>query len=291
MMFDVPQDIDLVIDTYHRAAEENRNDPLLRGSTLHFPNYGQLVMTGDMHGHLRNFDKLVRFCVLGQSPGRHVILHEMVHEEPATLEDTDMSHILLYEVAHWKCAFPDQIHFLQSNHELAQLTMQEITKSGRSVVRDFEEGVAQTFGRNKISSILDAIREFIASFPLAARTQSGLFMSHSLPDGLGWKDFDPDVLERELTVEDMMQVGSVYNMVWGRRQSGELIEEIARVLGAKLFIVGHQPQEDGFAVVHDRMLILASDHDHGVFLPINLNQKTHSMAGLLRSLRRYVSVP
>ena len=46
-MFEIPSDPEEVIDVYRRAAEENRSDALLEGSTLRFPNYGQLVMTGD----------------------------------------------------------------------------------------------------------------------------------------------------------------------------------------------------------------------------------------------------
>ncbi|MEK7732058.1 MAG: hypothetical protein AAB363_09420, partial [Planctomycetota bacterium] len=52
------------------AARLNREDPLLRGSLLVFPNYGQVVMTGDMHGHRRNFEKLKRYCDLGHFGAR-----------------------------------------------------------------------------------------------------------------------------------------------------------------------------------------------------------------------------
>lgn len=288
-MFQIPTDAEEVIDVYRRAAEENRTDPLRRGSTLHFPNYGQLVMTGDLHGHRRNFDKLVKYCVLGRSQGRHVILHELIHEEPAGLEGVDTSHVLLYEAAHWKCAFPEQIHFLQSNHELAQLTEQEITKNGRFLLRSFEEGVAHTLGRNVTPRVIEAIKELISSFPLAARTQNGILMTHSLPSPLDWPSFDPTVFDRELKLEDLMEMGAVYNLVWGRGQTAPQLEDAARVLQADIFITGHQPQETGFAVIENRMLILASDHNHGVFLPINLKKK-QTMPELVKAIRPYVSV-
>ncbi len=289
-MFEIPSDPDEVIDVYRRAAQENRSDPLLRGSTLHFPNYGQVVMTGDLHGHRRNFDKLVKFCVLGRSAGRHVILHELVHEELVGLDDVDLSHVLLYEAAHWKSAFPEQVHFLQSNHDLAQLTGQEITKNGRFLLRCFEEGVAQTFGRNSMGRVLQAIREFIASFPIAACTHTGIFMSHSLPSPFDWYDFDCSVFHRDVTEEDLLETGAVYNLVWGRGQTPQQLEDLAEKLNAEIFIVGHQPQETGYAVVEDRVLILASDHNHGVFLPIDLNKK-YTMPELVKAIRPYVSVP
>ena len=64
---------------YRKAAELNRSCPLLRGSVLQLPDYGQVVMTGDIHGHTRNFEKLKRFCDLELTPIRHVILHELIH--------------------------------------------------------------------------------------------------------------------------------------------------------------------------------------------------------------------
>ena len=43
-------------EVFLEAARLNREDPLLQGSQLIFPNYGQVVMTGDMHGHDRNLN-------------------------------------------------------------------------------------------------------------------------------------------------------------------------------------------------------------------------------------------
>ncbi len=289
-MFLLPSNPDEVIDVYRRAADENRHDALLRGATLYFPDYGQLVMTGDIHGHRRNFEKLVKFCVLGQSAARHVILHELIHQEPVRLNDIDLSHEVLFEAAHWKCAFPEQVHFLQSNHEMAQLVGHEITKNGRFVLQAFEDGVAHTFGRNHMPRIMDAIKDFISSFPLAARTPHGIFMSHSLPGPAEWPLFDPAVFERTINLEDFLETGPVYSLVWGRGQTTAELDDAALRLNAELFIVGHQPQETGFEVVGQRMLILASDHNHGVFLPINLSRK-YTMPELVKSIRPYVSVP
>ena len=61
---------------------------------------------------------------------RHVVLHELVHAEPEGWNEPDLSSRLLIAAARWKCQYPEQVHFLQSNHELAQLTGQEITKAG-----------------------------------------------------------------------------------------------------------------------------------------------------------------
>ena len=165
------------VDTFLQAAELNRDDPLRKGSLLVFPNYGQVVMTGDLHGHARNFGKIVRYCNLDRTPIRHVILHEIVHASEDASTGLDQSHVVLLDAAKWKIEFPDQVHFLQSNHELAQMTGHEITKAGRSVLKAFEEGLTATYGANAIGEVLEAIYAFIRSLPLAEPCVSLAFIA------------------------------------------------------------------------------------------------------------------
>ena len=54
-------------EVYLEAAQLNREDPLLTGSLLSFPNYGQVVMTGDLHGHRRNFNLIRKIARLERS--------------------------------------------------------------------------------------------------------------------------------------------------------------------------------------------------------------------------------
>ncbi|MGD2110687.1 MAG: hypothetical protein PVI86_15015 [Phycisphaerae bacterium] len=270
-------------ETYLEAARLNKDDPLLEGSMLVFPDYGQLVMTGDLHGHRRNFDKLKRYCDLERFAPRHVVLHEIIHEEIESLNAHDMSHLVLLETAAWKCDFPDQVHFLQSNHELAQINRHEITKNGRVVTMDFEDGVLETYGPAG-NAVLDALGEFIRSFPLAGRTHNRVFVSHSVPSPRDLPSFDASVFSRVPTPEDLGERGSAHALVWGRYQTQPALQTLAELLDVDIFICGHQPQEMGYDVLHDRMLILASDHNHGVFLPFDL-KKPITIDRLVDSIR------
>ncbi len=271
----------------HEAACHNREDPNRRGSLLTFGSAGQLVMTGDLHGHLRNFEKLQRYCALERSPGRSVILHELIHEEPNPPDAPDYSIDLLVRGAEWKCAFPDNVFFLQSNHELSQLRRHEISKGGRYVLADFIRGVEQRCGA-AVDDLLAAADDFYASLPLAARTASGIFLAHSLPDALWAGQFDATVFDREPTDADLEPGGAVYALVWGRFQTPEVVEAFAKQLGAEIFVVGHTPQDYGHERV-GRMLILASDHAHGVFLPIDLSRR-YTAEELETNIRKFVSV-
>ncbi|HUW84222.1 MAG TPA: hypothetical protein VMZ31_15665 [Phycisphaerae bacterium] len=273
-------------ECFREAAELNRQDPYLRGSQLMLPDYGQLVMTGDMHGHQRNFDKLQRYCQLERTAVRHVILHELIHEDLVGLNDTDMSHQLLLAAAAWKLEYPEQVHFLQSNHELAQLNGHEITKAGRSVLRDFDGGLSQTYGGDA-QTVSDAIDEFIKSLPAAARTVNRVFLAHSLPDP---ETFDPSTLAQPLDEQDLSDGGPIGTLVWSRINAAEKFEQLAEMLDVDSFIIGHEPQEDGFRLLHDRVIVLASDHNHGVFLPFDL-KKPCTASDLVKQIRKFVAVP
>jgi hypothetical protein len=280
-------DAETACRTVREAAQLIREDPNRSGSLLTFGAAGQLVMTGDLHGHLRNFEKLQRFCALQRSPGRYVVLHELVHVEPDPPGVPDTSIDLLLRAAAWKCEFPDNVFFLQSNHELSQLRGHEISKGGRCVLADFARGVELRFGA-AAPAVLAAVNEYVASLPLAARLANGVFLAHSLPDGLFVDHFDLSVFERQPTPADLEPGGAAYVLVWGRFQTAEVVEIFARRLGVETILVGHMPQETGYARV-GRMLILASDHAHGVFLPIDLSRK-YTAEELERNIRKFVIV-
>lgn len=273
---------------FRKAAAENLVDPLRRASMLHFPAFGQVVITGDMHGHRANFEKLKRYAFLERAAVRHVILQELIHTETA-LGQPDPSHELLLEAARYKCQFPDQVHFLQSNHELSQLTSHQILKGGRAVLEDFQRGVGKAYGREG-DAVYAAIMEFIASFPIAARTPNRVWISHSLPAVDDLKTFDPAIFSRDVRPADLDSGGSVYSLVWGRRFSDAHLESLARMLDVDFFVIGHIPQETGHAVRHNRVIIVASDHNHGTFLPLDLAQPT-SIPEMVNAIRKFVSVP
>ncbi len=282
-------DASQAVETCLSAAELNIKDPFRDGSVIRLPGYGQAVMTGDLHGHQKNMAKLQKYAMLDRVTARHVILHEMIHAELTHVAAVDHSHELLLTAAQYKCDHPDQVHFLQSNHELAQLTRYPIAKNGRAVVEAFNEAVAMAYGDNRAKEVLSAFDEFIASFPLAASTESGVWMSHSLPNIQEMDTFDVGVFSRALSRAELVENQTVFNLVWGRRHSQSHIDRLAELLNVEVFITGHQPQEMGYDVFFERLIILASDHNHGTFLPFDLS-KRHVAEDLVRNIRKFVAV-
>jgi len=284
----IQYDAGKAVATFQEAARHNFEEPCRQGSIVRLPGYGQAVMTGDIHGHRKNLEKLQAYAMLERIPARHVILHEVVHSEMHP-GGSDRSHEVLLEVAAYKCRFPEQVHFLQSNHELAQLTGYPIAKNGRMVLQDFTDAVKAAYGDDEGATVLAAMNEFIASFPLAVTTANRVWMSHSLPNAHDMDEFDPTVFDRRLSYDDLRDNKTVFHLVWGRRHTPEQLEKLAAQLDVDVFITGHQPQDMGYDLRFDRLIILASDHNHGCFLPFDL-AKPQTAEALIRNIRKFVAI-
>ena len=278
------------IDAFRSAATHNLEDPLRDGMIIRLPGYGQAVMTGDLHGHRRNLAKLQKYAMLDRVAARHVILHEIAHAELMPSQAVDHSHEAMLTAAKYKCDCPEPVHFLQSNHELSQLTGYPIAKNGRAVVEEFNHAVEMAYGQDRAAEVLAAIDEFIASFPLAATTEGRVWMSHSLPNTYDMDGFDLEVFKQTLTRETLQDNKTVFNLVWGRRHSQEHIDRLAELLDADVFIIGHQPQETGWKQAGKNLIILASDHNHGCLIDIDLAQY-YTIEKLIEKIVPLASIP
>ena len=277
------------IDSLMEGARANIEDPFRHGSMLNLEDHGQVVMTGDLHGNLKNFRKLQTYANLERTPARHVILHELLHLPTLLPGQADPSYWLLVKAAQYKLEFPEQVHFLLGNHEVAQLTKRDIVKDGLYSVANFQQTVLKQYGEDRGHDVLLAINEFILSLPLAARTPNRILLSHSLPDANQMVLFEPKVLRRKWKMSEAMPGGSVYLLTWGRQRTPEQIVQLAEMFDVDIFMHGHIQQDQGYDVVQDRVIILASEHPHGVFLPFD-PQKTYTVDALVGNIRKIASI-
>jgi hypothetical protein len=128
------------------------------------------------------------------------------------------------------------------------------------------------------------------SFPLAARTQTGIFFSHSMPTDDQMDEFDFTIFDRPLTGDDYLRrKGPAYRLIWGRNITPEGVDKFLEKVNAKVIVTGHQPQEMGYLINGEKHLIIASDHNQGVFLPIDLAQE-YTVEELAERLTKFVAV-
>ena len=285
----MPIDADDFIEMLTTAGEENKLSTLRAGNVVTLPAEGEVWMTGDIHDHRNNFKKLFAAADLAAHPDRHVIIHELIHGDHIDEKGAEDSWKMLYEAAELKCRFPNQVHFLLANHDLAQVFGEGIAKGGTDVCEAFRKGLKRDF-TDRYHFVETAISEFLLSLPLAIRAPNGLWFSHSLPKDSDVERFDFTVFDRELNGEDYKRkTGAAYQLIWGRGASDEGVAKFAERVNAKLMITGHESQEGGFLVNNDRHLIVASDHNRGVFVPISLSDEP-TMDVVQSRIKRFVAV-
>ena len=284
-----PIDADDFIEMLQTAGEENKLSSMRAGNVVTLPAEGEVWMTGDLHDHRNNYKKLVAVADLKKHPARHLILHELIHGDHIDARGAEDSWRMLYDAASLKCAFPNQVHFLMANHDLAQVFGEGIAKGGTDVCEAFRKGLKRDFAE-RYHFVESAISEFLLSLPLAIRAPNGLWFSHSLPKDSDVEKFDYAVFDRELAGEDFKRkTGAAYQLIWGRGVSEDGVAKFAERVSAKLMITGHESQESGFLVSNDRHLIVASDHNRGVFVPLSLADEP-TMDAVQSRIKRFVAV-
>jgi hypothetical protein len=283
------QDAAAVSGLLDEAAAALRASPCRRGSRVRLPARGRLLTTGDLHDNHEHLLKIVHLARLDASPDHHVVLHEIVHSD-VLVNGLDLSHRMLIRVAQLVVSHPRQVHVLLGNHELAQMTGQRVSKGAGDSVELFNEGLAFAFG-DDWRTVAEAVNGFIAAMPLAAGTDSGLLCAHSLPRTLD--DFDPEVLDRELSDGDYAgSTGSAYRMVWGRGFGEPELEALARCWGVGLFVLGHEHVANGLVARGKRLVVLNSDHEFGTVLPVDLARVPDADAAVPLAIRlRSIALP
>ena len=258
-----------IVDLLDRAAQANHTDQFRLGSLISLPARGSLIAAGDIHGHRRNFERLLAFADLDNNPDRHVVLQEIIHGGPTDSEMGCLSYELLFDVARYKLNYPDRVHIIMGNHDIAFISNSEVIKDSREMNRSMRLALARRFADDS-PQIEQAMSRFLLSQPLAVRCDNRIWLSHSLPGDRYLDKFDHQVIHRKLEAGDCEKPGSAYLLTWGRNITEAALDKIAQLFDVDIFILGHQPQPQGWANLGKNCIIIASDHSHGCLLPINL---------------------
>ncbi len=250
-------DPDRLLHTLRRAVLACRDTPGRRGRVVAL-DADDVLVAGDLHGNVENFRLILQRANLARRPRRHLIVQELIHGPHRYPSGGDKSHQLLDLFAALKCQYPNRVHFLPGNHELAQWTDRPIAKEEVDLNVQFHAGVGTAYGP-RADDIYAAYLGLCAAAPLALRTANRVFLSHSLPSRTRLEAFDPALLEQdEVAAEDLLPGGRIYPLLWGRDTSPETVTAFLRRVDADLLVTGHIPCDEGFAVPNDRQLVLDS---------------------------------
>jgi hypothetical protein len=252
-------DPDRLLKTLYKAADFARLTPGRRGRFVQLQGAADVLVAGDLHGHLGNFQAIYQAADLAKHPGRHLVLQEVVHGKFHYPNGGDKSHQLLDLFAALKCQFPGQVHMLLGNHELAQWQNRLVLKDDKDQNAVFREGVSEAYGPDKGPTIYDAYMRLFGVLPLALRTANRVFLSHSLPPEKFLAQFELRHLETDVfPPEDLAVGGSVYELTWGRDTRAGTCNTFLKKVDADWLVTGHIACEAGFARPNPKQLILDS---------------------------------
>ncbi|UCG60030.1 MAG: metallophosphoesterase [Phycisphaerales bacterium] len=277
-----------IVDLLSKGVQANNADKFRRGNLIHLPGEGSLIATGDIHGHRRNFERIVAFADLPNNPKRHVVVQEIIHGGPQDPDGGCLSYRLLFDVVRYKLSFPDRVHIVLGNHDTAFINNSEVMKNGEEMNRSMRQALEREF-QEASSDIELAIRQVLFSQPLAVRCENRIWLSHSLPNARSAEKFDPKILDRKLKINDVVRPGSAYLLTWGRNFSQTLLDKMAKLLDVDVFILGHQPQQEGWRQAGENLIIVASDHNHGCLLSLDLAE-SYTALQLIESIVPLASI-
>lgn len=265
--------IEQVIASYQKATNINWESPDREGNVIAlYPDGADDVMvTGDLHGHRRNFNLIRRAADLDNHPRRRLVLQEVCHGGPTYPTNGGcMSHTMLEDVAKLITQYPHRVHFILGNHELSEMTEYPIQKNKQMLNLMFRLGMQQMYA-SAIERVREAMVAFLQSCPFAIRLPGGVFISHSIPERCDSQRFDSSIFSRSIDPVEFFNRTSIFDLVWGRDYRPENAKAFARLVGAQVLINGHEPCSDGFYAPNQTQVILdcCSDKATYVLLPLD----------------------
>jgi hypothetical protein len=249
-------DPEKLLTLLRQATMLSRATPGRIGRLVELAGATDVLVAGDLHGHIGNFQQVLKVADLGTHPKRHLVMQELIHGPFRYGDGADKSHQAVDLWAALKCQFPDRVHYLPGNHEMAQWTNRAIAKNEYDLNAGFLDGVRSAYGAKAVE-IYAAYLDLFRALPLAVRTPNRVFLSHSLPPATALAKFDaPRLRSADYSDDDLRPGGAAYSLVWGRDTSVANAAEFLKKVDADLLITGHVPCDKGFSVPNDRQVIL-----------------------------------
>lgn len=247
---------DRLLATLERAVRAFRATPGRAGRLVRLPAGAEVCVVGDLHGNIENFRRLLQRADLAAQPQRHLVFQEVIHGASRYPGGGDRSHQLVDLLAALKCQYPERVHFLLGNHELAQWHRLSVIKDDIDQTQAFLAGVLHAYGAWS-EAILAAYDALFDAAGLAVRTANRVFVSHSLPAAKYLPDFRPEALESEAPNPTEWQAGgSLYALVWGRDVRLGTVETFLAKVDADWLLTGHIPCDEGYRAPNARQIIL-----------------------------------
>jgi hypothetical protein len=234
-----------------------RATPGRRGHVVDLENCTEVLVAGDLHGHVGHFQVMFKEADLANHPSRHFVLQELIHGKHRYPRGGDKSHQLVDLFAALKGQFPKQVHYIPGNHEMAQWTGRPVLKADENLNAIFQEGVTEAYGAEFGPQIYETYLELFRVLPVALRTPNRVLICHSLPAARVMATFNPArLLAEKYEDADLQAGGSVHSVLWGRDTARENAIAFLQKMNADLLVSGHIASDQGYTIPSDQQVIV-----------------------------------
>ncbi len=250
-------------NTILKSVDCFRRTPGRTGRLIELADAEDVLVAGDLHGHVVNYRKLLDFADLPNHPRRHFVVQELIHGRQYYLDGSDQSHRLVDLVAATKCLYPTRFHYLLGNHEMAQWTERAIAKHDKDLNSLFRQGIEHAYGQHG-DNIYESYKELFRAIPAAIRLPNRVFLAHTCPGLKRLADWTLRELEKDaLRPEDISLGGGLHAAVWGRETTLATVQKYLKIVNADLLVSGHIHCDQGHAVPNPLQLILDCKDENG----------------------------
>ncbi len=279
-----------LLNTLRLATDSFRRTQGRQGRIIDLSAAEDVVVVGDLHGHVINFKKAMDFADLNQHPRRHLVVQELIHGPVMYPNGGEQSHRVVDLLAALKCLHPHRVHYLLGNHELSQWTRQAISKNFIDLNDLFRLGVEAAYDQYA-DAIYQAYEALFAALPVIIRLPNGVILSHSVPGAKRIADWSLEALAKDKHDEqDVILGGCIHAVVWGRDVSSDTVQAFLDKTGGRWLISGHIPCDQGYDLPNPKQIIIDSKDDHGCMLTVPAQTEV-TQAELVSRLVRFKQIP
>ena len=246
---------------------------------IELPNHGRLIVVTDLHGNLDDYNYYLNLWDESDPDFHIVFCGDMIH---GLDEETDGSVEILDDAIAKSKECPN-FHTLLGNHEWAHITNKEIYKNQMPLTLGFKNIISYTKGF--IEPHLTNYVKFFKTMPYFARTENGLFISHSGPS-----DKVRSIEGFNRIFEDDYSGPILYDFLWNRynRVTDYTKGDVSRfldIVGSKVMVVGHCPVES--YKVFGKQIIMSSSFATKVktYLDIDLAMEINDVKDVQKQLK------
>jgi hypothetical protein len=259
---------------------------------------GILLVATDMHGNLRDFERLHELFLDALAAHEDPLLlltGDFFHGPEIARQDWpdhlgtyywDESEKLLDSLLLLHHAFPDRVLGLLGNHDHGHIGGPHTSKFHRDEVLHFEQKLGPE--RTKL------LRSFLGGLPLICSTTSGVAFTHAAPPGRTTTLPEIQTVSLDVDTDDLEEMSSRLEMLgdllWRRCATDMEARRFLRMLGEEVgtywvHVYGHDVVDEGYEIIGNEQLCLSSSFgmhdDRKMYLRLDL-QHSYRSAGDFR---------